>query len=173
MIKYGNYIKILYFMKDSLTSPQPHTVEESKKPNSSRRFWLKRLWGGGLVVLGYLLSPLSWWNDLFFNLPFAYGLGYVASYISPKIFLPAAIAGYWLSNIAGILLMQLGIGEVLQNKTQERNLKKELLAGVASSTLYSLAILGLIYFHILETPNLGLENPAFSLNALLSFGSDR
>jgi hypothetical protein len=28
---------------------------------------LKKLRGGFLLVIGYLLSPLCWWNDLFFN----------------------------------------------------------------------------------------------------------
>lgn len=134
---------------------------------------LKLFRGGFLLVLGYLLSPLSWWNDLFFNLPFAYGLGYLASRFSPSFFLPAAIAGYWLSNVAGILLMQLGIVDVFQGEAQERNFKKELLTGLASSTAYTLVILGLIHFHILETPGLELEEGAFSLSALLPFGGDR
>lgn len=131
---------------------------------------LQRLRGGFLFILGYLLSPLSWWNDLFFNLPFAYGLGYLASRLSPSYFLPAAIAGYWLSNVAGILLMQLGVVDVFQGKATDRNLKKELLTGVVSSTVYTFIILGLIHFHILETPALGLDEAAFNLDALLPFG---
>ncbi|MBD2071982.1 hypothetical protein H6F93_31435 [Leptolyngbya sp. FACHB-671] len=134
---------------------------------------LKRLRGGFLLVLGYLLSPLSWWNDLFFNLPFAYGLGYLASRFSPDFFLPAAIAGYWLSNVAGILLMQLGIMDVFQGEAKERNLKKELITGVVSSTVYTLIILGLIHLHILETPGLDLEGSSFSLSVLWPFGGDR
>ncbi|MFS8793456.1 MULTISPECIES: hypothetical protein [unclassified Synechococcus] len=39
----------------------------------------KKLRGGILLILGFMLSPLSWWNDLFFNLPIAYGLGYLCS----------------------------------------------------------------------------------------------
>ncbi|MDX2216030.1 MAG: hypothetical protein SFY66_22385 [Oculatellaceae cyanobacterium bins.114] len=134
---------------------------------------IKRLWGGVLFVFGYLLSPLSWWNDLFFNLPFAYGLGYLASRFSPNFFLPAAIAGYWLSNVAGILLMQLGVIEVFQGEAKERNFKKELLTGVVSSTVYTLIILGLIHFHILATPGLELEGNSFSFNALFPFGGNR
>lgn len=29
----------------------------------------KKLRGSFLLGIGYMLSPLSWWNDLFFNLP--------------------------------------------------------------------------------------------------------
>jgi hypothetical protein len=43
----------------------------------------KKLRGGFLLVIGFLLSPLSFWNDLFFNLPIAYLFGYVCSLLSP------------------------------------------------------------------------------------------
>ena len=42
--------------------------------------WFKKLRGGALVSLGYMLSPLSWWHDLFFNLPIALVFGYAASW---------------------------------------------------------------------------------------------
>lgn len=110
----------------------------------------------GLVMLGlgFMLSPLSWWNDLFFNLPIAYFFGYLCSQISANLFLPCAIAGYWLSNVLGILLMQLGVLNVVQEKSQIRNWKKELLMGLASSTVYTVIILLLLQFNILNTPNL-------------------
>jgi hypothetical protein len=112
---------------------------------------LKKLRGGFFLVIGYLLSPLSWWNDLFFNLPVAYGFGYLCSLFSADLLIPCAIAGYWFSNIAGILLMQAGAVDVFQNQPQERDLKKELLMGLASSTVYTLVILALIQFQILDT----------------------
>jgi hypothetical protein len=110
----------------------------------------------GLVMLGlgFMLSPLSWWNDLFFNLPIAYFFGYLCSQFSANLFLPCAIAGYWLSNVLGILLMQLGVLDVVQEKSQIRNWKKELLMGLASSTVYTVIILLLLQFNILNTPNL-------------------
>lgn len=115
---------------------------------------LKKLRGGLFFVLGYLLSPLCWWNDLIFNLPIAYCFGYVCSQIFPNWLLPASIVGYWLSNIIGILLMQWGAIDVLQKEPKEHNLKKELVAGLISSTLYTLAILALIQFKILQAPDL-------------------
>ncbi|BAZ37080.1 hypothetical protein NIES4101_30010 [Calothrix sp. NIES-4101] len=114
----------------------------------------KKIRGGFFLVIGFLLSPMSWWNDLFFNLPIAYGFGYLCSLFSKDLLFPCAIAGYWLSNVLGILLMQAGVMDVLPNQSSERNLKQELLTGLASSTAYTLAILALIHFKILETPNL-------------------
>lgn len=112
----------------------------------------KKLRGGFFLVLGYLLSPLCWWNDLLFNLPIAYGFGYICSLFDPKLLLPCSIVGYWLSNIVGILLMQFGAMDVLPNQSKERNLKKELLTGLVSSTLYTLVILALVQLKILDTP---------------------
>ncbi len=109
-------------------------------------------------MIGFLLSPMSWWNDLIFNLPVAYGFGYLCSLISPNLLIPCSIIGYWLSNIVGILLMQLGLQEVVQGEPKQRNLKKELIMGLASSTIYTLVILVLIHFHILDTPLLFPSN---------------
>lgn len=122
-------------------------------PENLPKTILQKLRGGFLLVIGYLLSPLCWWNDLIFNLPIAYAFGYICSLFAPKLLMPCVIIGYWLSNIIGILLMQAGAIDVLQKETQERNLKKELLTGLVSSTVYTLLILALIQFHIIDTPD--------------------
>lgn len=111
---------------------------------------LKQLRGGFFLVIGYLLSPLCWWNDLVFNLPVSYCFGYICGWFSPNLFFPGLIVGYWFSNIIGILLMQAGAVEVFQQS--KRNLKKELLTGLATSTVYTLAIVALIQFKILDAP---------------------
>ncbi|MBD2693246.1 hypothetical protein [Anabaena catenula] len=113
---------------------------------------IQKLRGVFLLVLGYLLSPLCWWNDLLFNLPIAYFFGYICSLFSPKLLLPCSIIGYWLSNVVGILLMQYGSQDIFQKEPSERNLKKELLSGLVSSTVYTLVIVGLIHLKILDIP---------------------
>lgn len=112
----------------------------------------KKLRGGFLLVLGYLLSPLCWWNDLLFNLPIAYFFGYLCSLLSPKLLFPCTILGYWLSNIIGILLMQYGSVDMFQQESKERNLKKELFNSLVSSTAYTLVIVLLIQLKIIDTP---------------------
>jgi Zn-dependent protease with chaperone function len=112
----------------------------------------KKLRGGFLLVLGYLLSPLCWWNDLLFNLPIAYFFGYLCSLLSPKLLFPCTILGYWLSNIIGILLMQYGSVDMFQQESKERNLKKELFNSLVSSTVYTLVIVLLIQLKIIDTP---------------------
>jgi hypothetical protein len=48
--------------------------------------------------------------------------------------------------------MQFGAMDVLTNQSKERNLKKELLTGLVSSTLYTLVILALVQLKILDAP---------------------
>lgn len=145
---------------------QPKTQDLECK--SSELFTLKRLRGGLLFVVGYLLSPLCWWNDLVFNLPVAYGFGYLCSLVSQNWMLPGLIAGYWLSNVVGIVLMQFGATDALQGQPKERNLKKELFTGVVSSTVYTLVILALVQLHILDISAL-LPTEIFNFGLLPGF----
>ena len=115
---------------------------------------LKKLGSGFLFGLGYLLSPLCWWNDLIFNLPIAYFFGWLGGRFSPELFLPCAILGYWLSNLVGILLMQFVAVDVFQDGAKKGNLKKNLLTGLASATVYTIVILGLLQLNILDTGSL-------------------
>jgi cation transport ATPase len=115
---------------------------------------IKKLIGTVLFALGYLLSPLCWWNDLIFNLPIAYGFGWLGNLISRDWFLPSSIMGYWLTNLLGIVMMQFGATEFIKDQSKERNLKKDLLMGVASSTVYTIVILGLFKFNILDSSSL-------------------
>lgn len=112
----------------------------------------KKLRGGLLVGIGYMLSPLSWWNDLFFNLPIALLFGYLVSWMNPDWFLPAILIGYWLSNVLGILMMQFGAMDMFL-AAQKRNLKRDILIGLSGSTLYTLIVAALVYFHVLEVPD--------------------
>ncbi len=111
---------------------------------------LKKLRGGILLVLGFMLSPLSWWNDLFFNLPIAYGFGYLFSLWQPQWLLAGTIVGYWLSNLIGIVMMQFGATDVVEKGEKPRNVKRDLLIGLASSTAYTLVIVGLAQLHIVD-----------------------
>ncbi|MEQ9481563.1 hypothetical protein [Coleofasciculus sp. F4-SAH-05] len=101
---------------------------------------LKKLRGGCLMGIGYMLSPLSWWNDLFFNMPIAYLFAYSFSWIFPDLFLPLTAVGYWLSNIIGILMMHRGATDMLFEQKQ-RDFKKDLLIGFGTSTVYTLVVL--------------------------------
>jgi len=76
------------------------------------------------------------------NLPIAYGFGYVISLWHSEWFFPAAIAGYWLSNLVGIVLMQ--------TTAKKRSFKHELFSGLLTSIAYTDVIVALVYFHVLD-----------------------
>lgn len=102
--------------------------------------------------IGYLLSPLSWWNDLFFNLPIALVFGYGVTWINPNWFLPGMIVGYWLSNVLGIVMMQFGVMDMFLTEDKP-NIGRDLLIGLGGTTLYTLIVSALVYLHILEMPD--------------------
>ncbi|WP_231663810.1 hypothetical protein [Pseudanabaena sp. 'Roaring Creek'] len=136
------------------TSSQPslEIAPSSDLPpvNTAPKSVSQKIKGGIFLVVGYLLSPLCWWNDLIINLPIAYGFGYVVGLWQANWFFPAAIAGYWLSNLVGIVLMQIGAKDMLQNTVNKRSLKQEILSGVITSTAYTVIITALVYFHVLD-----------------------
>lgn len=141
-------------VREELSCVEPQSqVKLQKYPREIfKNLTLKKVGGGLILILGYLLSPLCWWNDLLFNLPIAYCFGYICSSLSSNLLLPGLIVGYWISNIAGIILMQVGALQVFQGQNEKPNLKKELMTGLISSTAYTLLVLGLIQLKILDTP---------------------
>lgn len=55
----------------------------------------RRVRGGILATIGYLLSPLPWWNDLLMNIPFTYVFATIVGLVYRQWFVPALILGYW------------------------------------------------------------------------------
>jgi hypothetical protein len=106
-----------------------------------------------LVALGWLLSPFCWWNDLLINLPLALGFARLASFFNPAWLLPALVSGYWLSNLAGLLLMQNGALALVPDGRRPQP-SRSLLWGLLSSSLYTLAIVVVAKLGWLPLPQL-------------------
>ena len=88
-----------------------------------------------MTIAGYLLSPLSWWNDLFINIPLAYLFAYLVGLVIPGFFLLSMIIGYWITNIAGFIIMHIGIKMTLLKEAKVEFLKYFLI-----SILYTLLV---------------------------------
>ena len=99
-----------------------------------------------------MLSPLSWWNDIFFNLPIALVFGYAIGWIKADWFLAGTVVGYWLSNVLGIVMIQFGAVDMFAGE-EKRNTRRDLLLGLGGSTLYTVVIAALVYLHVLEVPD--------------------
>ncbi|MCX5715536.1 MAG: hypothetical protein NTV07_01480 [Candidatus Omnitrophica bacterium] len=67
----------------------------------------------GLVAfIGWLLSPLTWWNDAFVNIPIAYISASFINRFVPRSFLAAFLISYWFTNVLGIIMMYIGAGKL-------------------------------------------------------------
>ncbi|MBW1822977.1 MAG: hypothetical protein JRI87_00200 [Deltaproteobacteria bacterium] len=110
----------------------------------------KRLKCTLLSVSGYLLSPLSFWNDLFINFPIAYMCGLICGLISHKLFLPGLIGGYWLSNVAGFVLLHKGIVCMINPDVKSKFTKGELIKDVTLSLVYTGGLIILVKMEVLK-----------------------
>lgn len=111
--------------------------------------WKRKFGGGVLATIGYMLSPLSWWNDAFVNLPLALVFAWVVSAFYKPAFTVAVVTGYWLTNVAGFVLMHKGAQQLLSNE-QKRYTRKELLKDLLISLAYTVLIVGLIKTGVLK-----------------------
>ena len=109
----------------------------------------RRLGSGIVAFIGYLLSPLSWWNDAFINLPLAWLFASLVSLASHRLFAPAMILGYWLTNIAGLLLMAQGFFGLAAGGSPPR-LKRRLALSLIAATGYTLLIVVLYLLRVLK-----------------------
>jgi len=112
--------------------------------------WKRKLTGGVLALVGFLLSPLTWWNDLFINVPLALAFAWLVSLVYRPAFEVSLIVGYWLTNIAGFVLMQKGAQKMSGEAGEKKYSRRELLKDLAISLLYTGLIVVLIKLGILK-----------------------
>lgn len=111
--------------------------------------WKRKVTGGMLAVIGFMLSPLSWWNDLVVNVPLALLFAWLVSVVYQPAFEASLIVGYWLTNVLGFVLMQKG-GEKLAAKQDKPYSYRALLRDVGISLAYTLLILLLLQWKVLK-----------------------
>ncbi len=111
--------------------------------------WKRKLKGGFLAAVGYLLSPLSWWNDLFINVPLALVFAWIASAVYKPAFTVSLVIGYWLTNVLGFVLMHKGAQHLLSDE-DKRYSRRELVKDVIISVAYTVLILVLVELGILK-----------------------
>ena len=112
--------------------------------------WRQRISGGFVGFLGFLLSPLSWWNDLFVNVPLAVAFGWLVSLAHRPLFEPAVVVGYWLTNLLGLVLLQKGAQAALSNQPARPYSRRDLGRDLLISMLYTGVIVLLIKLKLLQ-----------------------
>jgi len=111
--------------------------------------WKRKVGGGILVVIGFMLSPLSWWNDLFVNVPLALGFAWIVSLFYKPAFEASLILGYWLTNLVGFVLMHKGAQKMFKEKDRGYS-RKAFLRDIGISLLYTGLIVALIKLGVLK-----------------------
>src|SRR5439155_12981203 len=104
---------------------------------------------GVLAMVGFMLSPLSWWNDLFVNIPLALLFAWLVSWFYKPAFEVCVVVGYWLTNVLGFVLMHKGAQKMLAKKDRGYS-RRDLLRDVGISLLYTALIVALLKFGILK-----------------------
>ena len=105
--------------------------------------------GSFVALVGYMLSPLSWWNDMFVNVPLALVFAWVVSFFYKPAFTSSLILGYWLTNVLGFILLHKGAQQALAKEARGYS-RRDLLRDIGISLLYTLVIVVLVKLGILK-----------------------
>jgi hypothetical protein len=114
----------------------------------------RKITGGLLAAIGFMLSPLSWWNDAFVNLPLAVGFAWLVSYPVPAdrqetVFSMAVVTGYWLTNLLGLILLHHGTAQLAAPETVRRK-KSRWQRDLLISLVYTGVLIGLVWAGVLK-----------------------
>jgi len=111
--------------------------------------WKRKATGGVLTFVGYMLSPLSWWNDLYVNVPLALAFAWLVGLFSRRAFAVAFVVGYWLTNVAGFVLMHKGAQKILKEQ-EKKYARRDLAKDMVISLVYTGLIIALLKLKILK-----------------------
>lgn len=124
----------------------PKNIEEHSQEKRNWRFYSKH---GLVALIGFILSPFTWWNDLVINVPLAYAFAYFFGWLSNffmkvqrGFFVILFFIGYWLTNVIGLYMLEKGIIKIALKERKNFRLVWHFLIAFA----YSLIVAILIYF---------------------------
>lgn len=100
-----------------------------------------------VFFVGWMLSPFTFWNDAFVNIPLAYLCANIFVRIWRSDFLIAMVAFYWISNGLGILMMYISGKSIF---TDKGSVVRELFKLVITLAIYSMALVLLYKAGILK-----------------------
>lgn len=99
-----------------------------------------------VAAIGWLLSPLSWWNDLVVNVPLAYLFALPFSFLNERLYVPAFALGYWLTNVLGFVLLHKGVAGMVSERRP--SFKRDMLI----ATAYTAVVASVAAFGWLPSP---------------------
>lgn len=95
-----------------------------------------------VFIIGFLLSPLTPWNDLFLNIPIAVFLAYLTSFFLNYELHTLTLFWYFLTNVVGLIMVHKGTISSIQSKAFEKVKKNNvsIIIDIILTTIYSLII---------------------------------
>jgi len=119
---------------------------------SSKKAYYDKLRGSTIACIGFLLSPLSWWNDSYVNLPIAYLCAWLISLFYPGMFLTAFVGSYFATNVLGFVLLHKGIAGAASKSALPKTpyTVRNFLKDLAISLAYTLLIVLLVKLGIIK-----------------------
>jgi hypothetical protein len=111
-----------------------------------------KLKGSVIACIGFILSPLSWWNDPYVNIPIAYVCAWLISLLYPHLFLSAFAGAYLATNVLGFILLHKGISRSLSKTEREkiRYTRKNFLKDIAISLFYTALMVLLVQLKVIQ-----------------------
>jgi len=100
-----------------------------------------------IFFIGWLLSPFTFWNDAFVNIPISYIFASLSVKIFPASFLFQVLMFYWLSNALGLFLMYLGGRHIAE---KGRGAQRELVILILTIVTYSIILIAIDKLGILK-----------------------
>lgn len=113
---------------------------------------IKEIIKGSWYFLGYLLSPVSWWNNLIINIPLAYLFASLVAIVryDPGFFNICFIGFYFLMNIIGLIILRRCVDTPLQ-KVYGWD-KEEVVGGLVLAIIYGVILIILLFLDVIRIP---------------------
>ena len=100
-----------------------------------------------VFFVGWILSPFTFWNDAFVNIPVSYICASLFVRLVHSNFLLTTLVFYWLSNILGISMMYLSGKSIFKDR---KSIVREVVVFLITIVVYSLILIVLNKLEILK-----------------------
>ena len=90
-----------------------------------------------VFFIGWILSPLTFWNDAFVNIPLSYLMANLLVRFIRADFLWLVLVSYWLTNVAGLFIMYAAGKDIVKGRA---GVLKEIFSLLITIVIYSVII---------------------------------
>lgn len=91
-----------------------------------------------IFFIGWLLSPLTFWNDAFINIPLSYLLANIFVRFFPKNFVYTVVIFYWLTNVMGLFMMYVSGKYMIKSG---KDIRREIEVLILTTLVYSVILI--------------------------------